>query len=305
MIVDSVLEVRPDLMGAAVKPAPLKDSPQLLLFSANTQDSLRRHASNVQEYLKLHPGRLSDLAYTLALRREHLPHRAFSVVEHGSVANVSPFSKTPSSPAKIVMIFTGQGSQWPEMAYDLIQTDPFFRQDIIAMDRILQGLEHSPNWTIEGEIRKPGGASQLHKAEIAQPACTAIQIALVNALNRNGVQPQAVIGHSSGEIVAAYAAGALSVSEAMIVAYYRGYITKSQKLEGGMAAVGLDAISTSKFLTNGVVVACENSPISTTISGDVLQLKTVLKEIKQQNPDVLVRQLKVDMAYHSRKCCSK
>ena len=118
---------------------------------------------------------------------------------------------------------------------------------------------------------------------------------------RCGIRPDAVIGHSSGEIAAAYATGALSLSEAIIVAYYRGYITKKQKLVGGMAAIGLDMDATSEFLIDGVVIACQNSPNSTTISGNLLELEKVVGAIKMQRPDVLARQLKVDMAYHSRK----
>ena len=118
---------------------------------------------------------------------------------------------------------------------------------------------------------------------------------------RCGIRPDAVIGHSSGEIAAAYASGALSLSEAIIVAYYRGYITKKQKLVGGMAAIGLDMDATSEFLIDGVVIACQNSPNCTTISGNLLELEKVVGAIKMQRPDVLARQLKVDMAYHSRK----
>jgi acyl transferase domain-containing protein len=130
--------------------------------------------------------------------------------------------------------------------------------------------------------------------------CTAIQIALVNALARSGIKPKAVVGHSSGEIAAAYATGALGIEEAMIVAYYRGYFTRQQTLSGGMAAIGLGRDAASEFLKDGVVVACENSPSSTTISGDLDQLAKVMESIKAERPDVLVRQLKVDMAYHSR-----
>lgn len=124
---------------------------------------------------------------------------------------------------------------------------------------------------------------------------------------RGGVLPSAVIGHSSGEIAAAYATGALSVDEAMIVAYYRGFISQQQQQQppqqatGGMAAIGLGSEAVSRFLQEGVVLACENSPSSTTISGDIDVLEQVMGTIKAQKPDVMVRQLKVDMAYHSRK----
>lgn len=84
------------------------------------------------------------------------------------------------------------------------------------------------------------------------------------------------------------------------MAYYRGYVTQEQRNVGGMAAVGLGSDDVSKFLESGVVIACENSPSSTTISGDLDQLDKVLERIKAQRPDITARQLKVDMAYHSR-----
>lgn len=124
---------------------------------------------------------------------------------------------------------------------------------------------------------------------------------MVNELIRCGIRPKAVLGHSSGEIAAAYASGAITLTAAMIISYYRGFVTRKQKLAGGMAAVGLGASKTATFLEDGVVIACQNSASSSTISGDLDQLQKVLAKIKKDKPDVLARTLKVDMAYHSRK----
>jgi acyl transferase domain-containing protein len=315
VIVDSVREVRSNLIDSAKKPP--NEVPKLILLSANTQDSLKRQVSNYQEYLAAHTERVSDVSYTLSHRRERLPHRTFFVVRDGFATDSFPPTKVSGSMTPITMVFSGQGAQWPEMGKDLIDTDPEFRQDIVAMDVILKGLKQPPEWSIESkhdfffhriwyltppdELRKAPKTSQINRAEFAQPMCTAIQIALVNTLARCGVRPSAVVGHSSGEIAAAYAAGALSLSEAIIVAYYRGYVTKQQTKTGGMAAIGLATDVTSTFLRDGVVVACENSPSSTTISGDLDQLKKVVETIKAEKPEVLARELKVDMAYHSRK----
>lgn len=126
-------------------------------------------------------------------------------------------------------------------------------------------------------------------------------MALFNKYAALGVTPTAVVGHSSGEIAAAYAAGYLSMEEAIIIAYYRGYVTTKQNLEGSMAAVGIGAHDLSDFLREGVVLACENSPSSSTISGDASKVCEVVEAIKQKMPDVLARALKVNMAYHSRK----
>jgi acyl transferase domain-containing protein len=137
---------------------------------------------------------------------------------------------------------------------------------------------------------------------MAQPLCTALQVALFHLLKRLGIKPTAVVGHSSGEIAAAYAAGHITIEYALAVAYYRGYITKDgDRSSGAMAAVGLSAANVLPFLPAGVCVACENSPSSTTISGDKEALKEVLTALKEAMPEVFARLLKVEMAYHSRK----
>ena len=143
--------------------------------------------------------------------------------------------------------------------------------------------------------------SSIHKAERSQPLCTAVQVALVNLLRSWGISPSAVVGHSSGELAAAYAAGAFTSDVAIKLAYYRGFVAKAQKRRGAMAAVGLGRDAVEAFLTPGVVVACVNSGSSVTISGDKQQVNDIVSTIKAQRPDVLVRKLRVEIAYHSRK----
>ena len=138
------------------------------------------------------------------------------------------------------------------------------------------------------------------QAEYSQPICTALQIALIKLLASWSIIPSAVVAHSSGEIAASYAAGALTLKEAIITAYYRGYVCKSPQKIGGMAAIGMGKEEVSKYLVRGVRIACENSISSVTLSGDVDILENVMSAIKTQLPDVLVRKLQVDMAYHSR-----
>ena len=116
---------------------------------------------------------------------------------------------------------------------------------------------------------------------------------------RLNVRPSTVVGHSSGEIAAAYACGIISKREALVLAYYRGYVTKDKLSIGRMAAVGLGSEEVAAYLVAGVVVACDNSPNSATLSGESTKLDSVLSTIRQQKPDVPVRKLKVSMAYHS------
>lgn len=115
------------------------------------------------------------------------------------------------------------------------------------------------------------------------------------------ITPSAVVGHSSGEIAAAYAAGALSAKDAIIAAFYRGHVCKTAKKTGGMAAVGLGKEDVTPYLDSGVRIACENSGASVTLSGDLEVLENVMSKVKEARPDILVRKLQVEMAYHSRK----
>ena len=148
---------------------------------------------------------------------------------------------------------------------------------------------------------EPEAFSRLDRAEFSQPLCTAIQIGIVNLLTSWGIPIAAVVGHSSGEIAAAYASGVITAKAAITVAYYRGQVTKKQTRPGGMCAVGLGRAQVAPYLVEGVVIACENSPSSVTLSGDKVELNNVAAAIKAALPETLVRHLKVEMAYHSRK----
>ncbi|KAF7176880.1 hypothetical protein CNMCM7691_004164 [Aspergillus felis] len=141
--------------------------------------------------------------------------------------------------------------------------------------------------------------SILAKAEYAQPICTALQLSLVDLLETWGITPSAVVGHSSGEIAAAYAAGSLTKADALTAAFYRGYICKKPQKMGRMAAVGLGKAEVTPFILPGVAIACENSSTSVTLSGDIESLEKVMADIKDKNEHAFVRRLQVEMAYHS------
>lgn len=143
--------------------------------------------------------------------------------------------------------------------------------------------------------------SRISDVELAQPLCTALQIGIVDILTDKGIVLDSVIGHSSGELAAAYAAGAVSASCAIIMAFYRGQIVAPQTNLGAMAAVSLSVDQVQKYLQRGVVVACVNSPGNVTLSGDKDAVLEVLAKIKARAPDKLCRRLKNPVAYHSRK----
>ena len=274
----------------------------LLLFSANHPESLKDIAKGCQTYLEKSPDQLESLAYTLSERREHLKLRGFGITNGSSPFQLISHTKDQrQGSGKVAFIFTGQGAQWVHMGRELIREYPTFRESINTMDQVLQSLEHAPAWNIADTLLDVDDKAILSNPEFSQPICTALQIALVDFLASWKVTPTAVIGHYSGEIAAAYASGALSMREAIIVAFYRGYVCSNLQTRGGMAAIGLGRNDTQPYLIPGVRIACENSGKSVTLSGDVQPLEEAMAAIKKDHPDTLVRKLQVEMAYHSRK----
>ena len=156
------------------------------------------------------------------------------------------------------------------------------------------------------ELARDTKTSQVGTAKISQPLCTAVQIGLVRVLRSWGIIPSAVTGHSSGEIAAGYASGAIDLEFAMAIAYFRGLVAvelqkKFSNVRGGMLAVGLSQEETEKYIqrvTRGdVMVACVNSPASVTVSGDVAGLDELQPLIEADR--AFARRLNVDVAYHS------
>ncbi|KAM7200788.1 hypothetical protein V8F33_003719 [Rhypophila sp. PSN 637] len=279
--------------GHAESTSPLQ---RLLVFSAHSETSLTKMLSNYQSFTEAETFDVQDLAYTLGARRQHRQLRAFAVTDGKSPLQPGSIVRTGTDQKGLLFIFTGQGAQWPGMGKELIRDYSEFRQDIQQMDRWFAKSSHPPTWKMEDILIN---AQDIHKAEYAQPLCTAIQIGLVNLLRKWGIKPDGVVGHSSGEIAAAYAAGALNMKDAILVAFYRGCASSQQRRPGAMAAVGLGRHEVTDLLTKGTYIACENSRSSVTISGDLESVERTLDRVREARPGALARKLKVDRAYHS------
>ncbi|KAF5688935.1 polyketide synthase [Fusarium globosum] len=159
-----------------------------------------------------------------------------------------------------------------------------FKKTIQSLDAHLQTPERAPEWNIEEELQKSIKTSRLNSAELSQPLCTAIQVARVHTFASIGVYPAAVVGHSSGEVAAAYAVGAITANEAIAIAFYRGLVAQLQTKSGAMAAI----VMGSKEIQD------------VTIAGDTEAVKNMTtKVIKESHPDVMARLLQVDMAARS------
>ncbi|PWY91664.1 polyketide synthase [Aspergillus sclerotioniger CBS 115572] len=284
--------------GALAAPVPVPNQPHLMLFSAHSPASLQSSIVTYQEYLKQGHASLKDVSYTLANRRAHHSHRGYAVLDGPLSWEASTGETAPSSP-QIAWVFTGQGAQWPEMGAELLETNAVFRDTIHKLDRFLRSLPTPPPWTIEEELRKPDGVSRIHEAVMGHPLSIALQIGLIDVLRSWGIVPTVVLGHSSGEMAAAYACGAITAEGAMAAATFRGTSHETSSRKGAMAAIGLGAPEVTPLLEPGVVIACENSHQSVTISGDTHHVERVVNRIQSEQPDVFARFLRVEKAFHS------
>ena len=294
-------------------------SPQrLFVLSGNDETALRSSMQKLGIWLEQHAELYQttmprNLSYTLCQRRSHLPWR-IAIVDNmcsGLAGGLNSHDVVPtrasSEPPKVAFIFTGQGAQWWGMGRELLQSHPVFNDAIDRADATLRNI--GADFSIREELCRDKKTTKVGQAHISQPICSAVQLALVDLLSSFGIKPSAVTGHSSGEIGAAYAAGALTFDSAMAAAYYRGQVIVELKkthteLKGSMMAVGAGAEDLEPMLKEmnsqhktQVVVACENSPSSTTLSGDEEAIDRVAKVFEEQG--VFNRKLFVDVAYHS------
>ncbi|KAG6049140.1 Type I Iterative PKS [Claviceps sp. LM77 group G4] len=298
-------------------PSSTRDNPKIFTLSANDEVSVTKMASHLSIYLEQHPEIFerrifSDIAYTLCERRSQLPWRvaitASSCNELAMSLNsvASRPKRALSSNPKVAFVYTGQGAQWAQMGRELIEAYPVFSRTIHSAAYCLEKLH--AGFSLLDELIKPKEDSKLGLglAYLSQPCCTAVQLALTDLLSSWGVKPDMVVGHSSGEIVAAYAAGAITLEDAMSAAYHRGQMGALLKkrrpdVQGAMLAVASDARNIEQQLKllglNGLTTACHNSPESTTLSGDEVEIDHISAELERQN--AFNRKLRVDVAYHS------
>nr|APX43990.1 polyketide synthase [Pestalotiopsis microspora] len=265
--------------------------PYLLPFSAHDKATLRRNIDTI--------GRVASY-YNLPADQQRLHHCQpwhFGVGLFCCRGNFC-FCRYQEP---LAFVFTGQGAQWAGMGADLMDYSPKFLRSIRKLDLVPEHLHDGPDWSIEDVLREQPDTSPVNDAEFSQPLCTAVQIAIVQLLDSWGVKPVATVGHSSGEIAAAYAAGLVSAEDAIIAAYYRGVVAKEVNTNGSMMAVGLGADAVKEYVSgfeDQVVIACHNSPVLVTLSGDEDALRLV--QARLEAASVFNRIVKTGgKAYHS------
>ena len=278
--------------------------PMLITFSAHDKATLTR---NIEAHSKVADQyHLSDLAHTLNLKRSRFQQRAYAIARDDTVtddiasANVK-FGSSAKPISQLAFIFTGQGAQWAGVGRDAINTFPVFRETIRRLDRVLKGIKYAPKFSIEEELIAPPETSRINSANISQPTLVATQIAIVDLLSSWNITPSATVGHSAGEYAAAYAAGMASAPEIIIAAYYRGYALENYAPSGGtMLAVGRGLEDVGPYLSQfdeDIVVACENSPSSVTLSGTKVAIQKAKSVFDSES--IFARELRTGMAYHS------
>ncbi|KAI1176151.1 hypothetical protein F4777DRAFT_578200 [Nemania sp. FL0916] len=284
-------------------------------LSANDDRTCQVVATNLTKYLsdkKLSGLQeeaefLTNLAYTLDRRRTLFSYASTFVaasVPELITALENPKHRKPQRSCveqpRIGFVFTGQGAQWYAMGRELIETYPVYKASLLEADGYLQ--EFGSDWSLLEELLRDEKTSRVGQLAISTPLCVALQISLVRLLEHWGISPAGVSSHSSGEIAAAYAAGALTYRSAMAIGYCRvESAPTATAATGGMMAVGVGEATAEDLLKKvkhgKANVACINSPTSVTISGDVTAIEEVERFAKDEN--LFARRLRVGTAYHS------
>ncbi|KAK8087553.1 hypothetical protein PG997_002514 [Apiospora hydei] len=286
----------------------------IIPFSAADSDGTKRQAEALQTFLSSPHGAprntnfLSDLSYTLASHRSLLNFRSCAVISSQNADDdlatlVSPSTFTSASSAPdLSFVFTGQGAQYARMATGLLHY-PVFRQSLADCDAYIRTTLGS-TWSVLEELEKEKDTSRVAEPALSQPLCTAIQIALVDLLRTWGLIPRAAVGHSSGEVAAAYCAGGLDHESAWRVAYFRGVVADKLASDPAreattMMSVGLGKADVQTWLKAEptVTVACENSPVNVTLSGPTEAVSRLYETLGAER--VFARKLPVKIGYHS------
>jgi acyl transferase domain-containing protein/NADPH:quinone reductase-like Zn-dependent oxidoreductase/acyl carrier protein/nucleoside-diphosphate-sugar epimerase len=225
---------------------------------------------------------VADVALSLVTSRSLFEHRAVLLdgveVARGQAAD----------DRRVVFVFPGQGSQWVGMAEGLLESSPVFAESMAACD---EALSRFVDWSLLDVVR--GG--DLSRVDVVQPVLFAVMVSLAAVWRSLGVEPAAVVGHSQGEIAAAYVAGALSLEDAARVVALRSKAIVALSGLGGMLSVPL-AVGDVE-LTEGLSIAAVNGPLSTVVSGDIDALLALRDRLVER--DVKARVVPVDYASHS------
>ncbi len=280
-------------------------------ISAKTEPALRAFAAELSAQLKsaTNAPHLSDVAHALSSRRDLHDARAALVADSiGEVVEkldrlssgepvTEPLSagRLPRRP-RLVFVYTGMGPQWPGMGRELMRREPVFARAIERLDeqfRLNTGFSPLACWLTDGPTNR------MSETLVAQTTNVMLQVALTDLWRSWGVRPDSVVGHSVGEIAAAYACGALSMADTVRVVYHRSHALAQVAGQGGMLAVAASADEVAEWLVGfeGVSIAAINASEQTTLAGSTAPLAVFAAWLEQRG--VEFTPLRVEIPYHS------
>ncbi|KAM3534572.1 hypothetical protein MY4038_002122 [Beauveria bassiana] len=294
-----------------------------LLLSASSEKTLRKLVQHYIAHIRQNPDvDLASLAWTLFKSKSALNIRLAvpapspeavtatleTILSQQSGDAKSPITRVTSQQKPLMAVFTGQGAQWATMGRQLIRSSKQAEATVDRLDSVLAALPDSyrPKWSLKDQLLADKSESRIEESIVSQPLCTVVQVIVVDLIRSAGIDFDGVVGHSSGEIAAAYAAGFISSDDAVKIAYTRGlcaHLAQGRQGEkGGMIAAAMTHPDAKDLCENEAVldrisVAAYNSPTSVTLSGDgdvIDQVAVVLDDEEKFN-----RILRVQTAYHS------
>ncbi|MGP9665154.1 SDR family NAD(P)-dependent oxidoreductase [Halomonas sp. AOP22-C1-8] len=280
-------------------------------LSAKSQDALTDSAHLLAEHLIEGSDAFYNVAHTLFNHREQHTFGAlcFAQTPEEAAAALSQFAKDEATPHVItlerlpnargpVFVYDGNGCQWETMGRELLNTAPVFAD---AIDRVDSLFQQHGDFSLRAELEGQNGENRFELTEIAQPALFALQVALTEWLKAQGIMPTAVFGHSVGEVAAAWAAGALSLEDAVKVIYFRSFYQGKTRGKGEMSAVAMSAEDIAPWLAkpefDQVCLAGINSPKGITLAGNRDQLAELEAALSEQG--TFAKRLPLDYAFHS------
>ncbi|MEU7474409.1 type I polyketide synthase [Lentzea sp. NPDC042327] len=290
---------------AAVSPQPSAEQVGAVpvLLSGRTEQALHAQAAQLAAHLDAAPDvDLADLAHATVTTRTPFRHRAVTIAATRedllrslhAVADGLPDGRTVQgqarTPGKTVFVFPGQGSQWIGMAAALLESSPVFRDRI---DECARALAPFTDWSLHDVLKDGEG---LDRVDVVQPALFAVMVSLAALWQSLGVRPDAVVGHSQGEIAAACVAGALTLEDAAKVVALRSRALQVLAGTGTMAVVALSEAEVRSRLTERLEVAAINSPTSTVVCGPIEDVESFVALC--QNEGGRARRIAVDYASH-------
>jgi acyl transferase domain-containing protein/NAD(P)-dependent dehydrogenase (short-subunit alcohol dehydrogenase family)/acyl carrier protein len=289
--------------------SPTQAGPVCLAISGQSGPALKRQAERLRDHVDAHGDlNLVDLGFSLVATRAQFAHRAVIVASDHAEARAALDAAAREVPAasyingvanidgKTVFVFPGQGAQWPAMARGLLEQSPVFREQIHACDRALAPYT---DWSLLAVLNQEPDAASFERVDVVQPVLWAMMVALAQLWRSMGVEPDAVIGHSQGEIAAAYVAGALSLEDAAKVVALRSQVIAQLASAGAMGAISLSAAELNGRLAGfgrSLELAVDNGPASTVVSGDSDAIDEFIALLESDG--IFARRIRVTYASH-------